>query len=243
MIEGAARQAAEKLFLVLVDRDKTLPWSKRAAMRQPNTILTVPAGGADDDRVPYGYHLHESQLQKRKHPAYGSGVRDAFFADEGCEELICRTFTDAVDATGWWRYVVVDAAGRQIGAIERVPPRNALSRHGWRLRQPGQPELLARDLPLLKRTVKAAPWKALELAIAMPAELLLGGGGGLQDVGSSPIRRELEWWTRPDEPAVLPEKALTKPLRAREPRAAPWQIWASWLDRRLVLAQMLIPDQ
>lgn len=235
MIEATAWQAAESLFLDKVDRLKVLPWTRRAAMRRPDTILTGPGSPS----VPYAYHLEPLQLREREHPAYAPEVRDAFFLDEDCGELICRTYREK--GAEPWRYVVVDHADQPIGTIERIPRRNAFSRHGWRLLQPGRPELLAEDPPLARRLLNAAPARALEIAITAPVEALLGGGGEGSDAGGS-RPRELEWWTRPaGEPAA--EKALTMLRRDREDRPHPWRVWVPWLDRRLVLAQMLIPDR
>jgi len=182
------------------------------------------------------YTLPGSSLTKLGHPAGVAAeaeVRDAFFADRECTQLICRTLMGPRDSDGRRRYTVVGPDGHVVGEIERVPPRNRFANHSWRMRQPGQPELSTTGVTL-GRLRDGAITTAFGLAAGYLTDLVFSNSN---TGGDSPTARTLHWWTIGVPPT---QKALSSSSSCAV--GQPWQVWVDWLDRRLVFAQMMIRD-
>ena len=220
-----------------------LPRRERAALKagraftpRPDVIQYGGESGPDPDACVYA--LSAFWLVRLGHPAgvaRDADVHSACFADAACTQLICRTLVTPRDG-GVRGHDVVDPAGNPLGTIDRVPGRNRFVRHTWRLRQPGRPELSAGRVTL--RSMRDAMITGgFELAAGLVTDLLLGSGDG-EGGGSGQGPRTLQWWTTGVSPA---RKALTSSENCLPDR--PWRVWADWLDRRLVFAQMLIGDR
>lgn len=245
MTEAPLWQKAAVLVLREFDWSK-LPRRERAAFKRgearapyPHVIECGIDDGAGAPRVDARvYTLSDFWLTRLGHPAgvaREAEVRYAFFADEACTQLVCRTLAVPPDDSGVRTYDVVDPVGQVVGSIDRVPGRNRFVRHTWRLRQPGRPELAAGKVT--RRVVRdGVITGALELAAGLVTDLLFGKDNG-GDSGGGQGPRTLEWWTTGAEPA---QKALTSSTGCVP--GQPWRVWADWLDRRLVFTQMLLRD-
>ncbi|MEU9193121.1 hypothetical protein [Streptomyces hundungensis] len=133
---------------------------------------------------------------------------------------------------GGERYQVRDQAERQLGLVLRTPPAKRTVQHGWWLRQPGHPDIVAR--------YHWARGSAKEIAARGKDATVRGAGGLAASIVDSVLHGESaadnRSYARPAKPVtwradgeVVLTAGHTQGLKSYTPQAA-------WLDRRLAFA-------
>ncbi|UNS96784.1 hypothetical protein MMF93_09870 [Streptomyces tubbatahanensis] len=145
-------------------------------------------------------------------------------------ELLC-TVASASGGRNGERYQVRDQAGRELGLVCRTPAAKRAVQHGWWLRQPGHPDVVARyhwakgsARQIAARGRDAAVRGASGLATSVVDSVLYGDAA--DDTSTARPRKPVTWHA--DEEAVL-TAGDTQGSTLYVPQAR-------WLERRLAFA-------
>ncbi|WP_431033261.1 hypothetical protein ACQYWQ_08050 [Streptomyces sp. P6-2-1] len=149
------------------------------------------------------------------------------------------TVEPASGGRGGERYQVRDRAGQELGTVFRTPAAKRAVQHGWWLRQPGHPDVIARyhwakgtAREIAGRGADAAVRGAGSLAGSFVDSLVYGDSAGPRDSSAAPAKPVT--WRADDEVALT--AGHTQGLRIYVPRA-------SWLDRRLAFALAVLRQE
>ncbi|KAB7849177.1 hypothetical protein [Streptomyces mobaraensis] len=151
------------------------------------------------------------------------------YEDREMLRVLCTVVREGADGRadgGERRYVVRDAAGREVGRVRRVPPARRLSRHTWRVEQPGRPEIVGRNKwAALSRQDAAVHAAGRIVGGVVDSVLSLGAEGG-----DAPRRDRTLLWTAGGEEVMRSE-------------GVDFRVKAPWVERRLAFAVAVIGDR
>ncbi|MFG3283256.1 hypothetical protein [Streptomyces sp. NPDC048111] len=146
------------------------------------------------------------------------------------QEVVCTVAP--ADGAGGERYLVRDGAGHELGVVFRTGAAKRAVQHGWWLRQPGHPDVVARyhwargsARDIASRGTDTAVRGAGSLAASVVESVLFGELAG-QDTNHTRPNRPVTWRAG-DEVALT--AGHTQGVKSYIPHA-------SWLDRRLAFA-------
>lgn len=142
---------------------------------------------------------------------------------------------------GGARYRVTDSCGRELGLVHRTPAAKRTIQHGWWLRQPGHPDIVAR-YHWAKGSAKEITTRGKEKVVRGAGQLVgsvvdsvlsFGAEGG--DQASAHTPKPVTWRAEGDEEAVVLTLGHLEGVRVYQPHAG-------WLDRRLAFALAVLRE-
>ncbi|MFT2017467.1 hypothetical protein ACMA1D_16750 [Streptomyces sp. 796.1] len=148
------------------------------------------------------------------------------YEDVKFQRVLC-VLDDPLERDGEDVYHVRDAQSEIVGSIRRIPPVNRLSRHTWRIDQPGCPTVIGRN-----KWAKKGPKEVAGVALESAVGFLARSSGD----GSYSRDRELEWKT-PDGEFVMNSCGYGGHDMRLE-----IEIEVRWLDRRIAFAYAMLRD-
>ncbi|MFF9125773.1 hypothetical protein ACF09J_21120 [Streptomyces sp. NPDC014889] len=159
-------------------------------------------------------------------PPSSQSLEPCLYEDADGRTLLCSV-DEPVKAGGERRFAVRDGRGQAIGTIRRIAPLKHALTPVWRIDQPGHAEIVssgewAKGGP--KEMFQRGAGKLVQGIFQGVADL--GADGGDQASDASRVLR----WTADGEPVLASDG------RGR------FLVRASWLDRRLVFAYVLVRD-
>ncbi|MFJ9540579.1 hypothetical protein ACIRPX_25345 [Streptomyces sp. NPDC101225] len=151
------------------------------------------------------------------------------YEDVTAQRILCAV-DGPVDVGKEVHRSVRDGEGRIIGTIRRIPSKNRMVNHTWRLDQPGHPEVAGHSKwSLANNGPKGLALRGLESTLNGVLEIAAGGDNRASE------GRTLEW--KAEDDLVMVSKGIPGIECSIDV-----SIKVGWLDRRLAFAIAMVPD-